>query len=82
MTFVPQEQLPKKMRVQKIVMPKVQAERISASDCKLTGKGEKRSVWEELKVKMKIIFTFQLAFKNCPLVILKPAVKYTVTLKI
>lgn len=70
------------MRVQKISMPKVQAESISALDYKRTGKGEKRSVWEELKVKTKVIFTFQLAFKKCPLAIQKPAVKYTVTLKI
>lgn len=58
------------------------AESISASDYKLTENGKKRSIGEELKVKIEVMFSFQLAFKKCPLVILKPAVNYNVTLKI
>lgn len=50
------------MRAKKFAMPNVEAENISASYSKVTGDREKRSVWEELEVKTKVIFTFQLNF--------------------
>lgn len=50
------------MRAKKYAMPNVEAESISAADSKVTGDREKRSAWEELEVRVKIIFTFQLSF--------------------